>query len=200
MIKNILFDLDEVLVDCNHSYLTFLHTLPEYKDVTLADFPRLFPDDFWMGSYELNDRFKDAWLAHPSWGDRPIFPGALDTLERLKHKGYKMAIITAASGRADEKREWVRKRLGDYIGDIEVCLHGDKTRFILEILKRHKLKAEETVLIDDRFANLHSAINAGIKAVWRKPNLGHDKLPPDLAHLPTVNNLEEFETWLRNEQ
>jgi HAD superfamily hydrolase (TIGR01509 family) len=188
--------MDNVLTDLDHSFLGYLHTLPEYRHITPADLYRLFPDDFGLGSFELAERFKPGWLESPSWSDRPIYPDVLEVLKRLKAKGFWMAIVSAASGRFDDKRAWIAERFGNYVSDIEISGHGDKAEFIRNILARHNLKASETVMIDDRFPNLRSAVAVGIRAVWRKPNIGEKELPADIKDLPTVNNLEEFETWL----
>jgi len=199
-IKNIFFDLDGVLVDLDHSFVGALRTLPEYKDITPADLPRLFPDSFGTGSFELPERFKiHDWINSPFWGDRPIYPGVLDALARLKERGFYMAIISAASGRVEKKRVWIAERFGDYVADIEISSHYEsKDEFIKDMLARHRLKKEETVMLDDRFPNLRSALGAGIGAVWRKPDIGADRLPADLAALPVVKSLEEFEKLLGN--
>jgi FMN phosphatase YigB (HAD superfamily) len=107
-----------------------------------------------------------------------------------------MAIITAASGRHEGKRAWINERFGNYISDIEISGSHDKAGFIREVLARHNLKVEETIMLDDRFPNLRSALSTGIKVVWRKPNVGAKELPADLAGLPTVKSLEEFEEVL----
>ena len=197
-IKNIIFDVDGVLVDLDHGLRGYLRTLPEYAEIDYSDFARLFPRAFDRGSFELPDEFKPGWLASPFWNDRPVLPGVPEALAKLRAAGYNLALLSAASGRPEEKREWLRGLFGKYVRDIEISGLGDKVDFIREILARHGWTAEETIMVDDRFPNLRSALNAGIGAVRLLPRLGVKELPLDLAALRTIESLTELTELLEN--
>ena len=57
------------------------------------------------------------------------------------------------------------------------------------------IKAEETVLVDDRIYNQHAAINVGAHPVRYRCEFTTD-LPEDMKWIPEMHSLEEFKTWL----
>lgn len=84
---------------------------------------------------------------------------------------------------------------------IECVQHGKfmhdtaKEDMLKACFDKYGLKAEETVLVDDRIYNQHAAINVGAHPVRYRCEFTTD-LPEDMKWIPEMHSLEEFKTWL----
>ena len=65
--------------------------------------------------------------------------------------------------------------------------------------RQYGLKAEETVLVDDRIYNQAAAINVGAHPIRYRCEFTSD-LPEDLKWIPEMHSLEEFKEWLFKQQ
>ena len=84
---------------------------------------------------------------------------------------------------------------------IECVQHGKfmhdsaKEDMLKACFEKYGLKAEETVLVDDRIYNQHAAINVGAHPVRMRCEFTTD-LPEDLNWIPEVKDVEDFKVWL----
>ncbi len=224
IIKNIFWDVDEVLANLDNAYYRFLTEHPnykdQYKDLKWEDLPKALPIDPKFGSLELT--------SHPTMGkefnhdfchnsgeiyfDRPLYPNVVETLKELHEKGYRQ--FTMSSGfNAEIKRKMIADTLGPELSfvTIEVVEHqkstsdashgkamvGEKEQRIIECLKKYNLVPEETVMVDDRIFNCDTALKVGMHAVRCRPGFTTDT-PSDRKFDAEVNNVVEFKDWLLN--
>ena len=86
---------------------------------------------------------------------------------------------------------------------IECVQHGKfmhdtaKEDMLKSCFEKYGLKAEETVLVDDRIYNQHAAINVGAHPIRYRCEFTTD-LPEDLKWIPEVKNYDEVITLLEN--
>lgn len=84
---------------------------------------------------------------------------------------------------------------------IECVQHGKymhdtaKEDMLKECFEKYGLKADETVLVDDRIYNQHAAINVGAHPVRFRCEFTTD-LPEDLKWIPEVKSYEELKNLL----
>ena len=64
-----------------------------------------------------------------------------------------------------------------------------------ECYKKYGLKAEETVLVDDRIYNQQAAIKSGAHPVRMRCEFTTD-LPEELKWIPEVKDVVDFKNWL----
>ena len=62
---------------------------------------------------------------------------------------------------------------------------------------KYGLKAEETILVDDRIYNQYAAINVGAHPIRYRCEFTTD-LPEELNWIPEVHSLQELKNWLKN--
>ena len=209
-IKNIFWDVDGVLADLNYAYFHFLTGHPNYKDtykgLKWEDLPKALPPLPDYGGLEL--------MTHPTLGvqldydfchspefyeNRPLYSNVVETLRSLDKLGYRQFTMSATFN-VDVKRKFLEKLLAD-VKDfliIECVQHegnNEKEASLRNCLEKYGLKAEETVLVDDRIYNLYSAIKAGIYPVRMRSEFTTD-LPEDLKWVPEVKDIVEFKDWL----
>jgi FMN phosphatase YigB (HAD superfamily) len=70
-----------------------------------------------------------------------------------------------------------------------------KEDMLKECFEKYGLKAEETILVDDRIYNLYAAINAKVNPVRMRCEFTSD-LPEELKWVPEVKNIVELRDWL----
>ena len=84
---------------------------------------------------------------------------------------------------------------------IECGQHGKfmhdtaKEDMLKDCLKRYNLKAEETVLVDDRIYNQQAALNIGAVPLRYRSEFTTD-LPTNLQFIDEVHNMDELKDWL----
>lgn len=179
MIKNIIFDMGNVLIRFDQQY--FINRLGVYgDDVTLLK-REVFMSLEWvrMDRGALNEeeafrliaprlpqRLHDvAWKLICMW-DRPILPidGMYELVEELKGKGYGIYLLSNASVRQHEY--WPRIEASRFFDGtlISADHHVLKPqREIYELcLQTFGLKAEECFFVDDAPANIEGALCCGI--------------------------------------
>ena len=179
MIKNILFDMGQVLIRFDQQY--FIHRFGiEGDDVSLL-MRELFRSVEWVqmdrGSLREEDAFRSisqrlperlhdvAWKLICMW-DRPILEidGMYDLVAELKDLGYGIYLLSNASVRQHEY--WPRIPASKFFDGklISADVHVIKPqpeiyRFCLE---KFGLKPEECFFIDDAPANIEGALCCGI--------------------------------------
>lgn len=212
-IKNIFWDVDGVLANLNYAYFNFLTNHPNYKDsyvdLKWEDLPKVLPIQPKYGALELK--------THPTLGtqmdydfchspeffnNRPLYPHVVETLKELNQLGYKQFTLSATFD-VETKKKLLNELLKDVTDflTIECVQHGKfmhdtaKEDMLKECFEKYGLKAEETVLVDDRIYNQHAAINVGAHPVRYRCEFTTD-LPEDMKWIPEMHSLEEFKTWL----
>lgn len=213
-IKNIFWDVDGVLANLNFAYFNFLKNHPNYsntyKDMKWEDLPKVLPVSPKYGALELK--------THPEKGtemdydfchtpeffcNRPLYPDAVSVLKDLHELGFRQFTMSATFD-VETKKKLLNNLLAEVTDflTIECVQHGkfmhdtakeDMLRYCFE---KYGIKAEETVLIDDRIYNQYAALNVGAIALRMRSEFTTD-LPAELQ-LPEVTNLREAKEWILN--
>ena len=183
MIKNVIFDYGNVLVDWNPAYL-FLPVFNgdeekcrfftdnicnrewftrmdrgEDMDTCVAELQAQYPQ--YADAIAL---FRDRWfdMCH---GD---IPGMLEIIQDLKQKGYGVFGLTnwPAATFAEARRRF--KTIGsieNYVVSSSVHLAKPEPAIYQLLLSKYNLKAQECVFIDDRADNVNAAMALGMSGI-----------------------------------
>jgi len=212
-IKNIFWDVDGVLADLNHAYYHFLKNYPsyreQYKDLKWQDLDKVLPINPKYGALDLKchptmgDQMDYDFCHHPEFFEnRPLYPSVVETLRALNGQGYRQFTLSASFD-PEVKRRFLNKLLApvtDFL-TIECVGHGQflhdttKEGKFLECFKKYNLKAEETLLVDDRIYNMYAALNVGVLPLRMRCEFTTD-LPIDLSWIHEVHNVVEVKDWL----
>ncbi|MBE6467148.1 MAG: HAD family hydrolase [Alphaproteobacteria bacterium] len=212
-IKNIFWDVDGVLANLNYAYYNFLTKhpkyAPQYKDMKWEDLDKVLPIVPEYGALELK--------THPTQGkemdldfchslefftNRPLYPNVIEVLKELHEKGYRQFTLSATFD-VETKKKFLHKLLAEVTDflTIECVQHGKfmhdsaKEDMLKQCFEKYGIKAEETVLVDDRIYNQYATINAGAHPVRMRCEFTTD-LPENLAWIPEVKDVVEFRDWL----
>ena len=199
MIKNVIFDYGNVLVDWNPAYL-FLPVFNgdeekcrfftdnicnrewftrmdrgEDMDTCVAELQALHPE-----YADAVAMFRDRWfdMCH---GD---IPGMLEIIQDLKQKGYEVFGLTnwpAATFAEARRRFRTIGSIDNYVVSSSVHLAKPEPAIYQLLLSKYNLKAQECVFIDDRADNVNAAMALGMSGI----------VYPGTAKelLPILNNL-----------
>ncbi len=199
MIKNVIFDYGNVLVDWNPAYL-FLPVFNGDEEKC-----RFFTDNIcnreWFTRMDRGEDM-DTCVAelqaqHPEYADAiALFrdrwfdmchgdiPGMLEIIQDLKQKGYGVFGLTnwPAATFAEARRRF--KTIGsidNYVVSSSVHLAKPEPAIYQLLLSKYNLKAQESVFIDDRADNVNAAMALGMSGI----------VYPGTAKelLPILNNL-----------
>lgn len=213
IIKNIFWDVDGVLANLNYAYYNFLTKHPkyaaEYKDLKWEDLPKALPIESKYGALELKtepdkgtELDYDFCHSPEFFCNRPLYPKVIETLKELNEKGYRQFTMSATFD-VEAKKKLLNSLLAD-VKDfltIECVQHGKfmhdsaKEDMLKACFEKYGLKAEETVLVDDRIYNQYAAINVGAHPIRMRCEFTTD-LPEDLNWIPEVKDVEDFKFWL----
>ena len=182
MIKNILFDMGQVLIRFDQQF--FINRLGiEGEDVSLL-MRELFRSVEWVqmdrGSLREEDAFRSisqrlperlhdaAWKLICMW-DRPILEidGMYDLVAELKELGYGIYLLSNASVRQHDY--WPRVPGSEFFDGTLISADEKIMKPQPEIyrlcMQRFGLKPEECIFIDDVQANVDGAVACGIAGV-----------------------------------
>jgi len=179
MIRNILFDMGNVLIRFDRDYfIDRLGVAPEDKPLLMRE---VFLSVEWVqmdrGSIveeeavrqicaRLPEHLHDAAEKLVAMWDRPILPieGMYELVEELKAKGYGIYLLSNASYRQHEY--WPRIPAHTFFdGTIISADEGvmkPGAEYYLRALQKFRLKAEECFFVDDVPANIEGALFCGI--------------------------------------
>ena len=185
MIRNILFDMGNVLIRFDRDYfIDRLGVAQEDKPLLMRE---VFQSVEWVqmdrGSIveeqaveqickRLPERLHDAVEKLVAMWDRPILPieGMYELVEELKNAGYGIYLLSNASLRQHEY--WPRIPASVFFdgtiisADEQVMKPG--AEYYLRALNRFGLKAQECFFVDDVPANVEGALFCGISgAIFR---------------------------------
>lgn len=216
MIKNIFWDIDGVLANLNYAYYNFLKNHPKYRpmytQLRYEDLPAVLPVHPKYGALELK--------THPTRGEemdfdfchspefftnRPLYPNVIETLRLLHQNGYRQFTLSATFD-VETKKRFLNELLKDVrdILTIECVQHGKfmhdtaKEDMLQNCLEHYGLKAEETVLIDDRIYNQMAAVHIGAIPLRYRSEFTTD-LPQDLKFIDEVDSLQAVLDWLKKQ-
>ena len=213
-IKNIFWDVDGVLADLNRAYYTFLTEHPKYRDtyrgLKFEDLDKVLPIDPKYGALELKTHptlgiQMDHDFCHSEFFEkRPLYPGVIQALQQFHNLGYKQFTLSATFN-VKAKKKLLNKLLADVTDflTIECVQHGQfmhdtaKEDSLKACFQKYGLKAEETILVDDRIYNQYAAIHVGAHPIrYRCPFTTN--LPAELKWIPEVHNMNELKDLLSN--
>lgn len=175
-INTILFDLDGTLIDTNELIIsTYLHTLEKYYPgkYTREDvLPFLGPTLHEVFGAMNPERVEEMVLHYRTYNlanhDTLVkeFVGVMETIETLKKKGYKLAIVTTK--REDVAFKGLRLMKLDPFFDVMIAYdHVKKVKPdpepIFLALEKLDSKPEETLMVGDNFHDVLAGKNAGTK-------------------------------------
>jgi pyrophosphatase PpaX len=177
-ITTILFDLDGTLIDTNELIIsTYLHTLGKYypnkyqrEDVLPFLGPTLHETFGSMDAERVEEMVADYRKYNLENHDLMVkeFEGVFETVEALKDKGYKLAIVTTK--REDVSLKGLRLTKLDRFFDVIVAYdHVKKVKPdpepIMLALEKLGSTPEETLMVGDNFHDILAGKNAGTKTV-----------------------------------
>lgn len=183
MIKNIIFDYGNVLVDWNPAYL-FLPVFGgdeekcrfftenvcnrewftridqgESMDVCVAELQKAYPE-----YADVIALFRDRWFDMCS-GD---IPGMLEIIQDLKNQGVGVYGLTnwPAETFAEARRRFkTLASIDNYVVSSAVRLAKPRPEIFRLLLSKYNLKPKECVFIDDRVDNVNAAKALGITGI-----------------------------------
>lgn len=212
-IKNIFWDVDGVLADLNFAYFNFLKNHPnyknDYKDLKWQDLEAVLPIHPNYGALELKthpikgDQMDRDFCQSPEFfNNRPLYPDVIKTLKELDQLGYRQFTLSATF-----EVEIKKKLLGNLLADvtdfliIECVQHGKfmhdtaKETMLKACFEKYNIRAEETLLVDDRIYNQYAAINAGASPLRLRCEFTTD-LPEEINWIPECKTVSEVKDWL----
>lgn len=213
IIKNIFWDVDGVLANLNFAYYHFLTQhpkyAPDYQNIKWEDLPKVLPIVPKYGALELKthptrgvEMDKDFCSDYSFFSHRPLYPHVVETLKELHDMGYKQFTMSATFDVETKKKllNTLLAEVTDFL-TIECVQHGKfmhdsaKEDMLKSCFEKYGLKAEETVLVDDRIYNQYAAINVGAHPIRMRCEFTTD-LPEDLNWIPEVKDVVDFKNWL----
>ena len=215
IIKNIFWDVDGVLANLNYAYFNFLTKhpkyAPQYANLKWQDLDKVLPIVPKYGALELK--------THPEQGvemdydfchspefftNRPLYPNVIESLKWFHEQGYRQFTMSATFD-VETKTKFLKELLApvtDFL-TIKCVQHGKfmhdtaKEDMLKACFAEFGLKAEETILVDDRIYNQYAAINVGAHPIRYRCEFTTD-LPEELNWIPEVHSMEELKDWLKN--
>ncbi len=173
MIKNIIFDFDGVLAD---TFPFAVNTAMEInKELKLLSDEKINPEEF--RSLDMEDFVKEFKISkvkllffilkyrkrlQKEIESMPTFTDLPYVLQQLKSKGIKLGIVTSNQKKIVQKfLTFNNLEVFDFIFSTFSLFHKEK--ILLNSLKRHHLKKEETIYVGDETRDIRAARAAGVK-------------------------------------
>lgn len=212
-IKNIFWDVDGVLADLNYAYFHFLKGHPNYRDryadLKWGQLSEVLPIVPEYGALELKthpelgaEMDRDFCADQSFFRNRPLYPGVIETLQRLNGQGYRQFTMSATFD-VEAKTAYLNDILApvtDFL-TIECVQHGEfmhdtaKIDRLRECYRKYDLNPDVTILVDDRIYNQYAAIESGAHPVRLRCEFTTD-LPGELSWIPEFKNVQAVADWL----
>ncbi|SCY10636.1 HAD-IIIA family hydrolase [Alkaliphilus peptidifermentans] len=176
MIKYIIFDFDGTLVDSMEIGITAINKLAEkykFKKLKHEEVEHLrglsIPE---ISKYVNFPIYKIPIVAVEFYSlyknlmkDLVLFDDMKESLEKLKKKGYELAIISSNS--ENNIREFLRNQGVRGIREV-ICSSNifGKDKMIKRFLKEYKLKKSEVIYVGDEHRDIVACKATGIKIIW----------------------------------
>lgn len=183
MIKNIIFDMGQVLIKFEPYHFISRLGVTDKNDVEIL-YQGIYKAPEWSmmdegvisqeeGCKIIESRLPEHLRKYVAdltcnW-DRPILPveGAKELIKELKDNGYKIYLLSNAS--FNQKNYWPKIPGSEYFdGTVVSCfvkMIKPNKKIYEYLLNTYNLKAEECVFIDDAIKNVEGSLNVGIKGI-----------------------------------
>lgn len=186
MIKGIIFDMDGVLINSEIYYYNALIRLIESdgKKVDREDFKKIvglsgkdsrdviafyYEDDFDHGDFM--HRFRSGYMGENIDYSTILFPYVHETLDKLKSRGLKLALASSSSMRtitqAIEQTD-IKDYFDFVIGGDLVENPKPDNEIYLKAMDGIGLNKDNCIAIEDSFAGIKAAKNAGLYTIAKK--------------------------------
>jgi len=179
MLKNIIFDLGNVIIKWDAKEVVS-HCVDKEEEIEILS-KAIFMSDGWLkydeGTIEkeqliksINDRLDDRYhqivrnIITDWYRYCPIIEGMEDLMKELKDRGYKIYLLSNTNLSFDEYKDTIPALAyfdGYYISAVRKLIKPFKEVY-LDFLELYKLKAEESLFIDDTLINVVGAKEVGI--------------------------------------
>jgi putative hydrolase of the HAD superfamily len=213
LIKAILFDLDDTLLDRTMSIEPFvqqLHRQYQIDHVPYETYQRRFTELDQRGYSEKPAMFQtliaefgvaasvDAWLAdfeNDAWHSCVLLPDAIEVLTELRARGYKLGVITNGEDWSQARKLQVTGLLPLF--DLVVIsgherIHKPEPQIFTRAAERLAVRPDECAFVGDHARNdIYGAGAVGMKTIWYP---GEQQWPADSAIAPdyTIASLREL--------
>lgn len=182
MIRNIIFDLGNVLLDFNPNLIldTILNDCPQAKEAILQE---LFHSQEWRQTDEgriSTDQMKAIVSARiPQWKSEitrvcadwfcamPPMPNMSELIIQLKKTGYNIYLLSNVSDMGKQKIDHIPayNYFDGFVFSFEERMVKPYVEIYQILLDRFQLKADESIFIDDRKDNIETANRLGIHGI-----------------------------------
>lgn len=182
MLKNVVFDMGNVLIGFDHDVIMDQHSLNEEERKLVRE--KLFLGENWklhdlgiLDEEQLYQRTVEQLPEHLHktvhelvfhWHD-PVLPikGMDQLIRQLKQKGMRLYLLSNAG--KDQKSYWNRIPGSEFfdaavVSAFEGCIKPDPKIYKI-LLERYHLRVEECLFIDDMEENLTSAKKLGMDVI-----------------------------------
>lgn len=179
MIKNIIFDLGNVIISWNPKYIVSHYTSDE--DVQDELMTNLFGSPHWL-SFDEGSLTREQVISnvretlpeehHPTVHDMvhhwhkhaPPIPGMEELVRELKEQGYQIYLLSNTNIHFDEYKDTIPalQYFDGYYISAKAKLMKPQREIYHDFLKTFSLTASESIFIDDIADNIASAIDVGL--------------------------------------
>jgi len=152
---------------------------------------------------EQIDLMRDSYSRHFVEADRepsPFFSGVSETLWRLKHQGYLLAVATGKSRRGLDRV--LQARQLDQFFDGTRC--ADETAgkphplMLIELMKEFACSPEESIMIGDTEYDLAMAANAGMSSIGVSYGAHDSRRLSQYRPLACLDKFSDVEVIIKN--
>ncbi|MBD5388813.1 HAD hydrolase-like protein [bacterium] len=186
----VIFDIDGVLVNTLRTFFNYHRThTPAYRNLRYDDLPQIQPRYPSGGILKTGIPDYEYYLTR-----RVLYPYARELIHNLyKHK-IKLFCLSGTS-HPDQKGQMIRELFDGKITFEHAPYNVPKEQYLVALLKKYSLDKQRTVFIDDRIDMVRDAVKIGLPVVRRLVRFATPS-PMDLAHVPCVHSLREFEQYI----
>ncbi len=199
MIKNIIFDMGDVLLDFKPWLIaqkytqseedkdTIMKALFEGEEWTLADNGLISIDErYEIVKKYVPERLHEAlWNCNYKWSEcMTPHEGSVDFVKSVYEKGYDLYVLSNASGEFHDyfPKFYDLEMFKGIVVSCDVRMIKPDIRIYRHILDKYDLNPKECMFFDDRESNVIGARKAGIDAVCFKGSFFASTIP-DLPEL-----------------
>ncbi len=158
------------------------HLLPE---LPASDYPQLV------------ERYRHHFLSRDA--PIPVFPGAIETIQKLYKSGFLLAVATGKSRRG-LSRDFQETGLGRYFHAsrcADECFSKPHPEMLLELIEELHVDTDRTLMIGDTTHDLQMAQSAGVASLAVSYGAHSKEKLLALSPLACVNDTLELQQWLK---
>ncbi len=156
--------------------------LPELPS---SDYPRVI------------ERYRHHFLSRDA--PIPVFPGAIETIQKLHESGFLLAVATGKSRRG-LNRDFQETGLGQYFHAsrcADECFSKPHPGMLFELIEELHVDADKTLMIGDTTHDLQMALSAGVASLAVSYGAHSKEKLLALSPLACVNDTLELQQWLK---